>query len=88
MLEVAGEPVRRRTWPAGLTEREVDVLRLVARGEPNAAIAAALRISEKTVRNHVEHIYTKIDVNNRTGASLFATRHGIADDPHRQLPET
>ena len=89
VLEAAGEPVRRRrTWPAGLTEREVDVLRLVARGEPNAAIAAALRISEKTVRNHVEHIYTKIDVNNRTGASLFATRHGIADDPHRQLPET
>jgi putative nucleotidyltransferase with HDIG domain len=89
VLEVAGEPVRRRRiWPAGLTEREVDVLRLVARGEPNAAIAAALRISEKTVRNHVEHIYTKIDVNNRTGASLFATRHGIADDQHRQLPET
>ncbi|HEY7271908.1 MAG TPA: HD domain-containing phosphohydrolase [Actinoplanes sp.] len=89
VLEAAGEPVRRRrTWPAGLTEREVDVLRLVARGESNGAIAAALRISEKTVRNHVEHIYTKIDVNNRTGASLFATRHGIADDPHRHLPET
>jgi DNA-binding NarL/FixJ family response regulator len=47
----------------------VEVLRLVARGESNGAIAAALRISEKTVRNHVEHIYTKIDVNNRTGAS-------------------
>jgi HD-GYP domain-containing protein (c-di-GMP phosphodiesterase class II) len=88
-LEAAGEPVRRRrTWPAGLTEREVDVLRLVARGESNSAIAARLQISEKTVRNHVEHIYTKIDVNNRTGASLFATRHGIADDPYRQLAET
>jgi DNA-binding CsgD family transcriptional regulator len=84
----ASRCARRRTWPAGLTEREVDVLRLVARGESNGAIAAALRISEKTVRNHVEHIYTKIDVNNRTGASLFATGHGIAEDPHRQLPET
>jgi HD-GYP domain-containing protein (c-di-GMP phosphodiesterase class II) len=90
VLEAAGQPVRRRrTWPAGLTSREVDVLRLVARGASNSAIAAALQISEKTVRNHVEHIYTKIDVKNRTGASLYALNHGIITAGYRDaLPET
>jgi putative nucleotidyltransferase with HDIG domain len=83
VLSAAGEPVpRRHSWPDGLTAREVDVLRLLARGYGNAAIAAGLHIAEKTVRNHVEHIYRKIDVNNRTGASLYALRHGILPTPH------
>ena len=83
VLAAAGERVpRRHTWPDGLTEREVEVLRLVARGHGNAAIAARLHIAEKTVRNHVEHIYGKIDINNRTGASLYALRQGILPTPH------
>jgi HD-GYP domain-containing protein (c-di-GMP phosphodiesterase class II) len=78
VLEAAGHRVpRRKAWPAGLTTREVEVLRLVAQGRSNRGIADGLCISEKTVRNHVEHIYTKLAVSNRTGASLFAVEHGI-----------
>ena len=78
VLEAAGHRVpRRKAWPAGLTTREVEVLRLVAQGRSNRGIADDLSISEKTVRNHVEHIYSKLAVSNRTGASLFAVEHGI-----------
>jgi ATP/maltotriose-dependent transcriptional regulator MalT len=78
VLEAAGHRVpRRKAWPAGLTTREVEVLRLVAQGRSNRGIASDLFISEKTVRNHVEHIYSKLGVSNRTGASLFAVEHGI-----------
>jgi DNA-binding CsgD family transcriptional regulator len=78
VLEAAGHRVpRRKAWPAGLTTREVEVLRLVAQGRSNRGIADDLFISEKTVRNHVEHIYSKLAVSNRTGASLFAVEHGI-----------
>jgi HD-GYP domain-containing protein (c-di-GMP phosphodiesterase class II) len=83
VLAAAGERVpRRQSWPDGLTEREVEVLRLLARGYANAAIATVLHIAEKTVRNHVEHIYKKIGANNRTGASLYALRHGILPTAH------
>jgi HD-GYP domain-containing protein (c-di-GMP phosphodiesterase class II)/DNA-binding CsgD family transcriptional regulator len=78
VLEAAGHPVgRRREWPAGLTTREVDVLRLVARGRSSKQIAAELVITPKTARNHIEHIYTKIDASSRVAASLFATEHGL-----------
>ena len=63
--------------PAGLTEREVDVLCLLARGETNRQIAAALGISVKTVGAHVEHIYTKADVRSRAAAALFAMQHDL-----------
>lgn len=65
--------------PDGLTPREVDVLRLVARGASNKEIAASLVISEKTARNHVERTYAKIGVSNRIGASMYALRHGLAN---------
>lgn len=58
--------------PSGLTEREVDVLRLLASGMTNRQIAAALGISAKTVGTHVEHIYGKAGVRTRAGATLFA----------------
>jgi DNA-binding NarL/FixJ family response regulator len=78
VLHTAGHPVRRRSsYPAGLTGREVEVLRHVASGLSNRRIAELLSISEKTVRNHVEHIYTKAGVSNRTAAGLFALEHGI-----------
>jgi HD-GYP domain-containing protein (c-di-GMP phosphodiesterase class II) len=78
VLETAGHAVRRRkAWPAGLTSREVEVLRLVARGVPTREIAERLVISRKTAGNHVEHIYAKIGVSNRARASLFAVRHGL-----------
>lgn len=82
VLRAAGERVpRRHTWPDGITAREVEVLRLVARGHTNAEIASRLHITEKTTRNHVEHIYAKIGVSNRTGASLYAMRNGILPAP-------
>src|SRR5262249_48250187 len=70
----------RRDWPAGLTAREVEVLRLVARGLANREIAKQLVISSKTAGNHVEHIYAKTGVSNRARASLFALQHGLMAD--------
>lgn len=83
VLLAAGHARRRVAYPAGLTGREVEVLRLLAGGGSNREIARTLSISEKTVRNHVEHIYTKAGVSNRTGAGLFALEHGIAGLPGR-----
>jgi HD-GYP domain-containing protein (c-di-GMP phosphodiesterase class II)/DNA-binding CsgD family transcriptional regulator len=78
VLAAAGHPVgSRRDWPAGLTSREVDVLRLVARGMSSKQIATELVITPKTARNHIEHIYTKIDASSRVAASLYATEHGL-----------
>jgi HD-GYP domain-containing protein (c-di-GMP phosphodiesterase class II) len=68
---------RRRDGPAGLTAREVEVLRLLARGLTNRAIAERLVIAPKTAGNHVEHIYAKIGASSRVGASLFAVEHGL-----------
>jgi len=82
VLRAAGHRVaRRRDWPAGLTSREVEVLRLVARGLAAKEVAAQLEISAKTVANHVEHIYAKIGANNRAMASVFAMKHGLMSDP-------
>ncbi len=63
--------------PAGLTERELDVLRLVAQGMTNRDIGERLHISEKTVVNHLTHIYSKAGIENRAGAVMFAVRHGL-----------
>ena len=63
--------------PAGLTEREVDVLRLIARGHANKEVAAILGISAKTVGHHIEHVYAKAAVSTRAGATLFAMEHGL-----------
>jgi HD-GYP domain-containing protein (c-di-GMP phosphodiesterase class II) len=81
VLGAAGHRVsKRREGPAGLTAREIDVLRLLARGLTNKDIAACLTISRKTVANHVEHIYTKIGASTRAAAGLFATKHGLLAD--------
>jgi HD-GYP domain-containing protein (c-di-GMP phosphodiesterase class II) len=78
VLTAAGHRVlRRREGPAGLTAREVDVLRLVARGMSSKDIASRLVISPKTARNHIEHIYSKIGATSRVTASLFAMDNGL-----------
>ncbi|HVN62384.1 MAG TPA: HD domain-containing phosphohydrolase, partial [Gaiellaceae bacterium] len=78
VLAAAGHRVpRRREGPAGLTPREVEVLRLLAQGLSNKEIAERLTISPKTAGNHVEHIYAKIDASSRATASLFAMQHGL-----------
>jgi len=66
-----------RGWPAGLTDREVDVLRLLARGHSNRQIAGALHISEATVHTHLINVYGKIDVRTRAGATVFALEHDL-----------
>jgi putative nucleotidyltransferase with HDIG domain len=66
-----------RAFAAGLTAREVEVLRLVARGHSNKAIAAALGVSPKTVGHHVAHVYAKAGVSTRAAAALFAVEHGL-----------
>ncbi|MDQ4118625.1 MAG: LuxR C-terminal-related transcriptional regulator [Actinomycetota bacterium] len=80
VLAVQGLRVpRRREGPAGLTTREVDVLRLLDRGLSSRQVAAELVITPKTARNHTEHIYGKIGASSRAGACLFALRHGLID---------
>ena len=63
--------------PAGLSEREVEVLRLVAGGLSNREIARRLVVSPRTAEHHVQHIYAKIGVSSRASAALFAMRHGL-----------
>lgn len=78
VLDVSGAPAPRLPcWPKGLTDREVEVLRLVARGKTNKEIGGVLGISARTVQHHVAHVYDKIAVSSRAGAALFATEHGL-----------
>jgi HD-GYP domain-containing protein (c-di-GMP phosphodiesterase class II) len=85
VLGAAGHRVsRRREGPAGLTTREVEVLRLLTRGLSNKEVAKTLVISPKTAGNHIEHIYSKIGASTRATASLFAMQHGLL--PEEQFP--
>jgi HD-GYP domain-containing protein (c-di-GMP phosphodiesterase class II) len=70
-------PPVRRERPAGLSEREVEVLRLVARGLSNRVMAEQLYLSPDTIKHHVQHIYDKIGVATRAGATLFAMEHAL-----------
>ena len=63
-----------------LTARELDVLRLIARGEPNKVIAMELGITERTARSHVSKILAKLRLTSRTQAALWAAREGFADE--------
>jgi DNA-binding CsgD family transcriptional regulator len=63
--------------PAGLTPREVEILRLLAAGQSNREIAAALFLSERTVERHIANIYRKIDARNKADATAFALRHRL-----------
>ena len=79
VLAAAGQPVGRaaRTQVAGLTNREVEVLRLVALGHSNKQIAAALTVSAATVDHHIRHIYAKLGVATRPAATMFALQHHL-----------
>jgi HD-GYP domain-containing protein (c-di-GMP phosphodiesterase class II)/DNA-binding CsgD family transcriptional regulator len=68
-----------RGWPADLTDREVEVLRLIARGRSNRDVAGRLFISPKTVGRHVENVYAKIGVSSRAAAAVFAMEHGLLE---------
>jgi HD-GYP domain-containing protein (c-di-GMP phosphodiesterase class II) len=78
VLEAAGQPrPARREWPAGLTEREVQVLRLLAAGRSKRQIAAELVISQSTVHTHSVHIYEKCGVSTRAALAMFAMQHDL-----------
>ena len=79
VLAAAGHPVRPRPreLPAGLTERELEVLLVLVRGESNQGIAADLGISAKTVGHHVQHVYQKAGVRSRAAATLWAFEHDL-----------
>jgi HD-GYP domain-containing protein (c-di-GMP phosphodiesterase class II) len=68
---------RRPARPAGLSEREAEVLILIAQGCSNADVAQRLFISRRTAEHHAQHIYTKIGVSTRAAAALFAVQHGL-----------
>lgn len=77
VLEAAGQQVPPMARPAGLTEREVEVVALLARGVQTKQIARALGISAKTADRHIQNAYAKIGVSTRAAAALFAMEHGL-----------
>jgi DNA-binding NarL/FixJ family response regulator len=82
LVEVAslpGSAAEGRSLPAGLTEREGEVLRLIAAGRSNAEIASELFVSEATVKTHVNRIFAKTGSRDRSQAVAFAHRRGLVD---------
>ena len=78
LLGAAGKPVRLpREWPADLSEREIEVLRLICRGQSKKEAANQLHIAPSTVDHHVRHIYEKTGVSTRAGAAVFALEHDL-----------
>jgi HD-GYP domain-containing protein (c-di-GMP phosphodiesterase class II) len=78
VLTAAGHQRHRTSnWPAGLSDREVEVLRLLCRGGTKKEVALLLKISPSTVDHHVRHIYDKIGVTTRAGATLFAVEKDL-----------
>jgi HD-GYP domain-containing protein (c-di-GMP phosphodiesterase class II) len=77
VLEGSGHRPPSVPWPAGMTEREIQVVRLLARGLQTKQVARALEISPKTVDFHIQSAYRKMGVSTRAGATLFAMQHGL-----------
>ena len=77
VVEAAGQQAPRFERPAGLTEREAEVVGLLARGLQTKQVARALGISVKTADHHVQNAYRKIGVSTRAAATLFAMEHGL-----------
>jgi DNA-binding CsgD family transcriptional regulator len=79
VLAAAGHrvPIKKTAMVAGLTNRELEILRLAASGLATKQIAEQLGISPKTADNHLQSVYAKIEVKTRAGATLFAIEHGL-----------
>ena len=77
VVEAAGHRAPRLERPAGLTEREVEVVRLLARGHQTKQIARALGISVKTADRHIQNAYRKLGISTRAAATLLAMEHGL-----------
>ena len=77
VVAAAGQRPPRIDRPAGLTEREAEVVALLARGLQTKQVARALGISVKTADRHIQNAYRKMDVSTRAAATLFAMEHGL-----------
>ena len=77
VIETAGQRVPRIERPAGLTEREAEVVRMLARGLQTKQVARELAIATKTADRHIQNAYAKMGVSTRAGATLFAMQHGL-----------
>ena len=77
VLEAAGQRAPRLERPAGLTERELEVVALLARGLQTKQVARELGISTKTADRHIQNAYRKVGVSSRAAATLFAMEHGL-----------
>src|SRR5437016_2653028 len=73
----SSQPEIESTIRAELSEREIEVLKLIANGKDNSMIAAELHISPKTVKNHISNILMKLQIDNRIQAAVYAVRSGI-----------
>jgi HD-GYP domain-containing protein (c-di-GMP phosphodiesterase class II) len=71
---------RKRPWPGGLSDREVEVIRLVAVGRTNREIGALLSMSPRTAQRHVMHVYEKLGLESRAGLALYAMEHGLLSE--------
>jgi HD-GYP domain-containing protein (c-di-GMP phosphodiesterase class II) len=82
VLMAAGHRLRSRRHErvAGLSDREIEVLRLVAHGHSNRQMARLLCVSKSTIHHHIQHIYTKLGVSTRTAVTVFAMQHSLLDD--------
>ena len=76
-LEAASEPAAPEAYPAGLSAREAEVLRLVATGLTNAGVAKELFLSSRTVDWHVSSIYRKLGIHSRAEATRYASEHAL-----------
>jgi DNA-binding NarL/FixJ family response regulator len=79
VLEMLTGTTTPKEFYGGLTEREIQILKLLASGMPNKQIAFKLQISEKTVRNHVSNMYEKLNIYDRSQAVLYAVRKGLVE---------
>jgi putative nucleotidyltransferase with HDIG domain len=79
VLEAAGQRAQmpRKDWPAGLSDREIDVIRLAVRGRSNRQMASELFVSEDTIKTHLRHIYEKVGFSSRAGLALFAMENDL-----------
>jgi HD-GYP domain-containing protein (c-di-GMP phosphodiesterase class II) len=77
VIAAGGSSKRTIIRPAGLSDREIEVLRLVCQGLSNREVARRLYISPRTAEHHVQHIYTKIGVSSRAAAALYGMQHGL-----------
>ncbi|HEY3667853.1 MAG TPA: HD domain-containing phosphohydrolase [Polyangiaceae bacterium] len=74
---------RKRAWPGGLSDREVEVVRLVAIGRTNKDVGELLGVSPRTAQKHMLNIYDKLGLESRAGLALYALEHGLLDEPVR-----